>query len=59
MIIDLKVVTREFLSLANLSGAQTLHIHELAEVVMIGEYKDFVIAAFQIVSPSLKSLNNC
>ena len=45
-IIDLEVVTREFLSLANLSLAQTLHVHKLLEVVMVGKYKDFMSRAF-------------
>ena len=58
-IIDLKVVTREFLSPADLSGAQTLRVHEPTEVVIVGKHQDFVLAAFQIVSPGLKSLNNC
>ena len=38
MIIDPEVVTREFLSLLDLSRAQTLHVHEAMEVVMIDEY---------------------
>ena len=45
-IIDLEVVTREFLSPANLSGAQTLRIHKPAEVVVIGKHEDFMLKAF-------------
>ena len=56
---NLKVVIQEFLSLADLFGAQILHIHELAEVVVVGEYKNLILAAFQIVSLGLKNLNNC
>ena len=44
-IIDLDVVTREFLSPVNLSGAQTLRVHELSEVVMVGKYEDFMSRA--------------
>ena len=44
-IIDLEVVTREFLSPANLSGAQTLRIHEPAEVVVVGKHEDFMLRA--------------
>ena len=38
MIIDLKMVTTEFLSPADLSRAQTLHVHEPTEVVIVGKY---------------------
>ena len=44
-IIDSKVVTKEFLSPANLSGAQTLCIHEPAKVVVVGKYKNFMLRA--------------
>ena len=58
-IINSKVVTREFLSPADLSGAQTLCVHEPMEVVMVGKQQKVVLVAFQIVSLGLKSLNNC
>ena len=35
-IVDLEVVTRELLGPADLSGAQTLCLHEPAEVVVVG-----------------------
>ena len=44
-IIDSKVVTREFLSSADLFGAQTLCVHESSEVVMVGKHKDFMSRA--------------
>ena len=44
-IIDSEVVTKEFLSPANLSGAQTLRVHELSEVVMVGKHKNFMSRA--------------
>ena len=44
-IIDLEVVTRKFLSSADLSGAQTLHVHELSEVVIVDKHKDFMLRA--------------
>ena len=37
---------REFLSLADLSGAQTLRIYEPAEVIVVGKHKDFMLRAF-------------
>ena len=45
MIINSEVVTREFLSPADLPGAQTICVHELSEVVMIGKHKDFMLRA--------------
>ena len=36
-IIDLKIVTREFLSSADLSRAQILCVYKLTEVVVIGK----------------------
>ena len=44
-IIDLEVVTREFLSPADLPGAQTLRIHESSEVVMVGKHENFMSRA--------------
>ena len=57
-IINSEVVTREFLGPADLSGAQTLRVHELAEVVVIGQYKYLMLRPFQVVPPSLESLND-
>ena len=45
-IIDSKMVTRELLSLADLTRAQTFCIHKLSEVIMGSENKNFVFAAF-------------
>ena len=44
-IIDLEMVTREFLGPTDLPGAQTLRIHELSEVVMVGKHEDFMSQA--------------
>ena len=44
-IIDSEVVTREFLSPADLSGAQTLRVHKSSEVIMVGKYEDFMSRA--------------
>ena len=45
-IIDSKVVTREFLSPADLFRAQTLRVYELAEFVMVDEYKHVMLRPF-------------
>ena len=42
IIIDSEVVTREFLGPANLSGAQTLCVYKLSEVIMVGKDKNFI-----------------
>ena len=44
-IIDLEMVTREFLSPADLPGAQTLCVYESSEIVMVGKYEDFMSRA--------------
>ena len=46
MIVDLEVVAREFLGPADLSGAQTLRLHEPTEVVVVGEYKHLMLRPF-------------
>ena len=45
-IIDLEVLTRKFLSPADLFEAQTFCVYELAEVVVIGEYKHPMLRPF-------------
>ena len=44
-IVDLEVVTRELLGPADLSGAQTLRVHELAEIVAVGKHENFMSKA--------------
>ena len=44
-IIDLEMITREFLSQADLPGAQTFCVHESSEIVMVGKHKDFMSRA--------------
>ena len=46
MIVDSEVVAREFLGPADLSGAQTLCLHEPAEVIVVGEYKHLMLKPF-------------
>ena len=40
------MVMKEFLSPADLFGAQTICIHEPAKVFVVGEYENLIIAAF-------------
>ena len=44
-IVDSEVVTRELLDPADLSGAQTLCVHEPAEVVVVGKHENFMSKA--------------
>ena len=45
-IINLEVITREFLGTTDLPGAQTLRIHKLTKVVMVCKDEDLVFAIF-------------
>ena len=58
-IINPKMMSGELLGPTDLSGAQALCIYESTEVIMVGKHQNFVLIAFQIVFPGLKSLNNC
>ena len=44
--VDLEVVTKEFLGLTDLSGAQTLYVHKLVKVVVVGKHKHFILRPF-------------
>ena len=48
----------EFLGLADFSGARTLFVHELAEIVVVNEYKHLMLGSFKVALLSLKRLNN-
>ena len=45
-IIDSKIVTKKFLGQADLSRAQTLYIHELAEVIVVCKYEHLILRLF-------------
>ena len=45
-IVDPKVIAREFLGLADLSGAQAFCLYELTEVVVVGEYEQLMLRPF-------------
>ncbi len=55
---DLEVISNEFLGSADLTRAQTFCIYELTEVIMVNKDKNHIFAVFQVVAPSLKSLND-
>ena len=58
MIVNSKVVPREFLGPSDLPGTQALGIYESAEILMVGEDEDLVSAALQVVASSLEDLND-
>ena len=45
-IVDLEVVAKELLGPTNLFRAQTLCVHEPAEVIMVSEYEHLMLGAF-------------
>ena len=45
-IVDLEVVAREFLGLADLSRAQTLCLNEPTEVVVVNKYEHLILRSF-------------
>ena len=57
-IVDLEMVLGELLGPADLSGAQTLCIHETTEVIMVRKDENLMLAAFQIVTLRLKDFDN-
>lgn len=58
IIIDLKMVLRELLSLVDQSRAQILYIYETTKVVIVSEIEDFVLTALQVVASSFEDFNN-
>ena len=46
MVVDLKVISRKFLSLLNMTRAQALCIHEPTKVVIVDKNKNLMFAAF-------------
>ncbi len=55
--INLEVISRELLGLVDLTKAQTLHIYESAEVIIVSKDENLVFAAFYIVALSVEGFN--
>ena len=45
-IINMEVITRTFLDVANMRWAQTLYIHKWLEVIVVGEYEHLELRFF-------------
>lgn len=58
MIINVKVILREFLDPSNVKKAQVFLIYKLTEVVIVGEDKSFKFVVFSLIVPNFKSFNN-
>ena len=52
------MVLKELLGPADLSGAQTLCIHETTEVIVVCKDENLMLTAFQIVTPRLEDFDN-
>ena len=52
------MVLRELLAPTDLSGAQTLCIHETTEVIMVRKDENLMLAAFQVVTPRLEGFDD-
>lgn len=57
-VINFEMVSRELLSPANQFKAQAHGVYEMVKSIVIGEDKDFVLAAFQVMTRGLQSFNN-
>ena len=57
-IINSKIVLKELLGPMDLSGAQTLCIHEMTKVIVVHKNKELIFTAFQVVAPYLEGFDN-
>lgn len=46
IIIDLKIILREFLNQTDLFGIQTFYIYESSKFIMIDQYENFMLKIF-------------
>lgn len=58
MVVNLKIISKELLGLSDLSRAQAFYISKPIEIVVVHEYKNFVLKIFKIVLQGYKSFNN-
>lgn len=58
LIINPKVILREFLGPTDLTRAQALGVYESTQVIMVGEDEDFIFATLQLVTLEFKSFND-
>ena len=52
------MVFKELLGPINLSGAQTLGIHELTEVIIVRKDENLMFTAFQVIAPCFEGFDN-
>lgn len=56
--IDLEVVLKELMDLADLRKTQVFCIHELSEIIMVNKDEDLVFPTLQVVMSSFKAFDN-
>ena len=52
------MVLKKFLGSINLLEAQILYIHKIMKVIVIYKDENLILAAFQVMAPSLEYFNN-
>lgn len=57
IIINLKVILREFLGPADLAKTHVFYIDKSTKVIMVNKDQQLIFAALQIVAPGFKALN--
>ena len=53
------MLTKEFLSLTNLTKAQIFYIHKLAKDIIVCRDTKIMFRAFSIFPPDFEIINNC
>lgn len=59
IIINPKIIPREFLATTNLFYAQILCIYKMRNIVIVNREKNLILAVFKIVTSSFESFNHC
>ena len=57
-IIDIEIVAKQLLGLANMASAKILYIYELMWVFMIEQNQDLIFAVFKVVVATFKYFDN-
>ena len=57
-IVNLVMVSREFLGLADLFRAQAFCIHETMKIIVVRKDENLILATIQIVTPRFEGLDN-
>ena len=58
LIVNSKMIPREFLGPPHLPKTEAFSVYELAKIIIINKHKNFKFAALQVVAPNLKGFND-